>query len=378
MKSSIIKSNWKKSFDFNHSSKINLLDLNHQQMREFLIFLKEEPYRASQIMKWIYHHGCEDFFMMTNLNKKLCYKLNTYSTIHAPNILKEYYSIDGTIKWILEVSHQQKIEMVYIPTNNRATLCISSQVGCPVGCNFCYTAQQGFNRNLSVSEIIGQVWRANKILKKKVSQSKNFRIINNIVLMGMGEPLLNLVNVVPAIEIMLDNFGFALSKRHITISTSGVVPALKQLEEKIDIGLAISLHAPNDKLRNLIMPINKRYNITSLLAAAYSYFIQSHANYGGITIEYVMIDQLNDRIEHAHELAILLKKIPCKINLIPWNTYPNSCYKRSLSKNIEAFSKILVSYGFLTFIRNTRGDDINAACGQLSGQVIHHSTIQNS
>lgn len=366
----------KQSLDFNSSRKINLLDLNRQQMREFFIFLEEQPYRADQVMKWIYHHGYEDFYLMTNLNKKLCNKLNTYSIIHAPNIIKEYCSTDGTIKWILRVSKEQKIEMVYIPTNySRATLCISSQVGCPVGCSFCYTAQQGFNRNLSVSEIIGQVWIANKILKKRYKVTEG-RIINNIVLMGMGEPLLNLSNVVPAIEIMLDDFGFALSKRHITISTSGVVPAIKQLGEKIDVGLAISLHAPNDKLRDIIMPINKRYNITSLLAAAYSYLMKSHANYGGITIEYLMIDNLNDSMEHAHELASILKEIPCKINLIPWNTYPNSFYKRSLSKNIESFYKVLVSYGFFSFIRHTRGDDISAACGQLSGQIIP-CTIKN-
>ncbi|WWO97426.1 MAG: 23S rRNA (adenine(2503)-C(2))-methyltransferase RlmN [Candidatus Dasytiphilus stammeri] len=365
-----------KSKNFNFSSKINLLDLNRHQMRDFFVFLEEQPYRADQVMKWIYHHDCEDFYLMTNLNKKLCDKLNAHSKIHAPNIIKEYCSTDGTIKWILTVSNQQKIEMVYIPTNySRATLCISSQVGCPVGCSFCYTAQQGFYRNLSVSEIIGQVWMANKILKKryKVTEGKKSRIINNIVLMGMGEPLLNLSNVVPAIEIMLDDLGFALSKRHITISTSGVVPAIKQLAAKIDVGLAISLHAPNDKLRDMIMPINKKYNITSLLAAASSYLKKSHANYGGITIEYLMIDNLNDRIEHAHELANLLKEIPCKINLIPWNTYPNSFYKRSLSKNIELFSKVLVSYGFFIFIRHTRGDDISAACGQLSGQIIPHT-----
>ncbi|WWO98789.1 MAG: 23S rRNA (adenine(2503)-C(2))-methyltransferase RlmN [Candidatus Dasytiphilus stammeri] len=365
-----------KSWFFNPSSKINLLDLNRQQMRDFFRFLKEEPYRADQVMKWIYHYGCENFYLMTNLNKTLCDKLNVYSKIQAPNLIREYCSTDGTIKWIFKVYDQQKIETVYIPSNNyRSTLCISSQVGCSVGCNFCYTAQQGFNRNLSVSEIIGQVWMANKILKNRYKIcGKKFRNISNIVLMGMGEPLLNLLNVVPAIEIMLDDLGFGLSKRHITISTSGVVPAIQQLGEKIDVGLAISLHAPNDKLRDLLMPINKRYNIASLLAAAYNYGIKSHANYGGITIEYVMIDKLNDRIEHAHELANCLKKIPCKINLIPWNSYPNSYYKRSLYKQIESFYKVLISYGFFAFIRQTRGDDISAACGQLSGKVIDRTT----
>ncbi|WWO99816.1 MAG: 23S rRNA (adenine(2503)-C(2))-methyltransferase RlmN [Candidatus Dasytiphilus stammeri] len=369
----------KTSLYLNSPSKTNLLNLNREQMRDFFIFLEEKPYRADQVMKWIYHHGCENFYLMTNLNKKLCDKLNTYSSINAPNVVREYCSKDGTIKWILRVYNQQNIEMVYIPTNNyRATLCISSQVGCPVGCNFCYTAQQGFNRNLSVSEIIGQVWMANKIIKNryKITKWKKYPIINNIVLMGMGEPLLNLSNVVPAIEIMLDNFGFALSKRHITISTSGVVPAIKKLGEKMDVGLAISLHAPNDKLRDIIMPINKIYNISSLLAAAYSYLRKSHANYGGITIEYVMIDKFNDHIDHAHELAHILKEIPCKINLIPLNTYPHSFYKRSSSKNIESFYKVLVSYGFFTFIRHIRGDDISAACGQLSGKILHR-TIQN-
>ncbi len=241
-------------------------------------------------------------------------------------------------------------------------------MGCALECKFCSTAQQGFNRNLRVSEIIGQVWRAAKIIG--AAKVTGQRPITNVVMMGMGEPLLNLTNVVPAMEIMLDDFGFGLSKRRVTLSTSGVVPALDKLGDMIDVALAISLHAPNDEIRDEIVPINKKYNIETFLAAVRRYIGKSNANQGRVTIEYVMLDHVNDGTEHAHQLAELLKDTPCKINLIPWNPFPGAPYGRSSNSRIDRFSKVLMSYGFTTIVRKTRGDDIDAACGQLAGDVI--------
>ena len=257
---------------------------------------------------------------------------------------------------------------MYIPEDDRATLCVSSQVGCALECKFCSTAQQGFNRNLKVSEIIGQVWRAAKIIG--AVKTTGVRPITNVVMMGMGEPLLNLTNVVPAMEIMLDDFGFGLSKRRVTLSTSGVVPALDKLGDMIDVALAISLHAPNDTIRDEIVPINKKYNIATFLESVRGYISKSNANQGRVTIEYVMLDHVNDGTEHAHELAALLKDTPCKINLIPWNPFPGAPYGRSSNSRIDRFCKVLMSYGFTTIVRKTRGDDIDAACGQLAGDVI--------
>ena len=276
-------------------------------------------------------------------------------------------STDGTIKWAIAVG-DQRVETVYIPEEDRATLCVSSQVGCALECKFCSTAQQGFNRNLRVSEIIGQVWRAAKIVG--AVKTTGVRPITNVVMMGMGEPLLNLNNVVPAMEIMLDDFGFGLSKRRVTLSTSGVVPALDKLGDMIDVALAISLHAPNDTIRDEIVPINKKYNIETFLNSVRGYISKSNANQGRVTIEYVMLDHVNDGTEHAHELAALLKDTPCKINLIPWNPFPGAPYGRSSNSRIDRFSKVLMEYGFTTIVRKTRGDDIDAACGQLAGDVI--------
>ncbi|UDG79405.1 Dual-specificity RNA methyltransferase RlmN [Candidatus Ecksteinia adelgidicola] len=348
-------------------NKINLLDLNHQKMRKFFIQINEPPFHADQVMKWIYHYCCDDFDQMTNINKTLRKKLKNIATIQAPEISEEQCSIDGTIKWIMKVSNQ-KIETVYIPDKNRTTLCISSQIGCSLDCSFCLTGKQGFNRNLYVSEIIGQVWRAVKIMGTKKNTGQ--RLITNIVMMGMGEPLLNLKNVVPAIEIMINNFGFNLSKRHITISTSGIVPALDKLGDLIDVVLAISLHASNDKIRSKIMPINNKYNIKNILDSAKKYLQKSKANKKRITIEYIMLNNINDSIDNAHELAQILKYLPCKINLIPWNPFRESQYYCSSNSQIDCFSKILIKYGFITIIRRIRGDDINAACGQLTGEVI--------
>ena len=350
-----------------NTKKINLMDLTRQQMREFFAELGEKPFRADQLVKWIYHFGEDNFDNMTNINKKLREKLKAVAEIKAPEVAVEQRSADGTIKWAMQVGEQQ-VETVYIPEADRATLCVSSQVGCALACTFCSTAQQGFNRNLTVSEIIGQVWRASKIIG-------NFGVtgvgpITNVVMMGMGEPLLNVANVVPAMEIMLDDFAYGLSKRRVTLSTSGVVPALDMLREKIDVALAISLHAPNDELRDEIMPINKKYNIKMLMDSVHRYLEVSNANHGKVTIEYVLLDHVNDGTEHAHQLAQVLKNTPCKINLIPWNPFPEAPYGKSSNSRVDRFQKTLMEYGFTVIVRKTRGDDIDAACGQLAGDVI--------
>lgn len=350
-----------------NTKKINLMDLTRQQMREFFAELGEKPFRADQLVKWIYHIGEDNFDNMTNINKKLREKLKAVAEIKAPEVAVEQRSADGTIKWAMQVGEQQ-VETVYIPEADRATLCVSSQVGCALACTFCSTAQQGFNRNLTVSEIIGQVWRASKIIGN--FGVTGVRPITNVVMMGMGEPLLNVANVVPAMEIMLDDFAYGLSKRRVTLSTSGVVPALDMLRDKIDVALAISLHAPNDELRDEIMPINKKYNIKMLMDSVHRYLEVSNANHGKVTIEYVLLDHVNDGTEHAHQLAQVLKNTPCKINLIPWNPFPEAPYGKSSNSRVDRFQKTLMEYGFTVIVRKTRGDDIDAACGQLAGDVI--------
>ncbi|CBJ82135.1 putative pyruvate formate lyase activating enzyme 2 [Xenorhabdus bovienii str. Jollieti] len=349
------------------NGKINLLDLNRKQMRQFFIDMGEKPFRADQVMKWMYHYCYDDFEQMTDINKVLRMKLQQVAEIKAPEVAEEQRSADGTIKWAITVGDQQ-VETVYIPEDERATLCVSSQVGCALECKFCSTAQQGFNRNLRVSEIIGQVWRAAKIIGSLKSSGR--RPITNVVMMGMGEPLLNLNNVVPAMEIMMDDFGFGLSKRRVTLSTSGVVPALDKLGDMVDVALAISLHAPTDDVRDEIVPINRKYNIEEFLAGVRRYLAKSNANQGRVTVEYVMLDHVNDSVEQAHQLAECLKDTPSKINLIPWNPFPGAPYGRSSNSRIDRFSKVLMEYGFTTIVRKTRGDDIDAACGQLAGDVI--------
>ena len=351
----------------NVAKKVNLMNLTRAQMREFFAELGEKPFRADQLVKWIYHFGEDNFDNMTNLNKKLREKLKSVAEIKAPEVAVEQRSADGTIKWAMQVGDQQ-VETVYIPEADRATLCVSSQVGCALACTFCSTAQQGFNRNLTVSEIIGQVWRASKIIGN--FGVTGVRPITNVVMMGMGEPLLNVANVVPAMEIMLDDFAYGLSKRRVTLSTSGVVPALDNLSKMIDVALAISLHAPNDELRDEIVPLNKKYNIKTLIDSVNRYLSVSNANHGKVTIEYVMLDHINDHVEHAHQLAEVLKNTPCKINLIPWNPFPEAPYAKSSNTRIDRFQKTLMEYGLTVIVRKTRGDDIDAACGQLAGDVI--------
>ncbi len=352
-------------------TKTNLLDLDRDAMRAFFVELGEKPFRADQIMKWIYHSGCDDFDQMSNVNKALRERLKAIAEIRAPEISREQRSADGTIKWALQVGDQE-VETVYIPEADRATLCVSSQVGCALACTFCSTAQQGFNRNLKVSEIIGQVWRAAKVVGGK-------RPITNVVMMGMGEPLLNLANVVPAMSLMMDDFGFGISKRRVTLSTSGVVPALDMLGDQIDVALAISLHAPNDKLRSEIMPINDKYNIEAFLAGVRRYLAKSNANGGRVTVEYVLLDHINDDMQHAHELAQVLKDTPCKVNLIPFNPFPGNPFGKPSNSRIDRFSKVLMEYGLTVIVRKTRGDDIDAACGQLVGEVIDRTkrTMKN-
>lgn len=351
----------------NASEKVNLLNLDHQGLREYFASIGEKPFRADQIMKWMYHFGYDDFEQMTNLNKKLREKLQRNCEIVAPEISQKQVSKDGTIKYALVLEGGQEIEAVWIPEKERATLCVSSQVGCALECSFCSTAQQGFNRNLSMSEIIGQVWRvANDIGATRIAGK---RPITNIVMMGMGEPLLNMKNLIPALDTMLNDLGYGLSKRRVTVSTSGVVPALDMLKEKIDCALAISVHAPDNALRDILVPINKKYPLEEFLAASRRYIDGSKAN-KQVTIEYVLIDHVNDSTDQAHALAKVLEGTPSKINLIPFNPYPGSPYKRPSNSRIDRFDKVLQTYGLTVITRRPRGDDIDAACGQLAGDVL--------
>lgn len=348
-------------------NKINLLDLDRDGLKAFIAELGEKPFRADQVMKWIYHFGSEDFESMTNINKVLRAKLAEKSYILAPEIKAEYRSGDGTIKWALDAGDGQLIETVYIPDGDRATLCVSTQVGCAVNCAFCATGAQGFNRNLSTSEIIGQVWRAASVIG--FTPNPKYRAIDNVVLMGMGEPLFNFDNTVRAMKIMLDDFGFGLSKRRVTISTAGVVPGIDRLGDSIDVALAISLHAPDDELRSRLIPLNERYKIADILAAVKRYVDKSNANSGRVTIEYILLAGVNDRPEHARALAKLLANTPCKINLIPFNPHEKSDFVKPSPADVDRFYRILLDYGYTVVTRKTRGDDIKAACGQLAGEV---------
>lgn len=355
------------------SEKINLLNMDPAALLSFFSEIGEKSFRVYQVMHWIYQEYCDDFDKMTNLSKILRKKLNHIAEIKAPMIKNEQISIDGTIKWVMQVGNQY-IETVYIPNKLRATLCISSQVGCTLGCSFCGTAQQGFNRNLKVSEIIGQVWRVGKLIvfknNKYITKNSYMIPITHVVFMGMGEPLLNLVNVVSSIKIMLNNFGFKLSKYHIILSTAGVVPGIDKLKDMIDVKLAISLHAPNDTIRNRIMPINQKYNISCLFKSVLRYLKNTTANHNRVMIEYILLDKINNTVEHAYELSRLLMKIPCKVNLIPWNFIPSIQYTCSTNIQIYAFQKVLLKYGISTTVRKVRGIDISAACGQLTGKII--------
>jgi 23S rRNA (adenine2503-C2)-methyltransferase len=348
--------------------KINLLDLTRDGLCTFFNEMGEKPFRAEQIMKWIYQQGVADFEQMTNLNKALRTKLQAKCEIKAPEIAYQQNASDGTIKFALKLEGGQEVETVWIPDGDRATLCVSSQVGCALECTFCSTAQQGFNRNLKVSEIIGQVWRVATTIGLNNDTAK--RPITNVVMMGMGEPLLNVKNVVPAMELMLDDLAFGLSKRRVTLSTSGVVPALDMLGDQIDVALAISIHAPDNALRDVLVPVNKKYPIEVFLASVRRYLTKSNANQGKVTVEYVMLNGVNDSTDQAHALAKVMADTPCKINLIPFNPYPGSPYTCSSNSRIDRFAKVLMEYGLIVVVRRTRGDDIDAACGQLVGEVV--------
>ncbi|MCH8537907.1 MAG: bifunctional tRNA (adenosine(37)-C2)-methyltransferase TrmG/ribosomal RNA large subunit methyltransferase RlmN [Alkalimonas sp.] len=349
------------------ADKINLLNFTRPQMKAFFADMGEKPFRADQVMKWVYHYCVDDFDQMTNINKVLREKLKQRCEIRAPEIASQQESLDGTIKFVMRLDGGQEVETVWIPEKDRRTLCVSSQVGCALDCSFCSTAQQGFNRNLTVAEIIGQVWRVSKIIGSFGDTGE--KPVTNVVMMGMGEPLLNMNHVIPAMELMMEDFGFGLSKRRVTLSTSGVVPALDAMLGKIDVALAISLHAPNNELRSELVPVNKKYPMEDFLASSKRYVEWSKAN-DKVTIEYVMLEGINDSMEQAHELAHALRDTPAKINLIPFNPYPGSPYLRSSNSRIDRFNKVLQEHGFTVMVRKTRGDDIDAACGQLVGDVV--------
>tara|TARA_Y100001970_G_scaffold288855_1_gene417427 strand:- start:99106 stop:100233 length:1128 start_codon:yes stop_codon:yes gene_type:complete len=345
---------------------VNLLSLNQKDLEDFFVSIEEKPFRAMQVIKWIHQRGISDFSQMTNLSKALREKLKNNCVIKAPEVIYEKTSEDGTRKWVISVGDKDLIEMVLIPEKNRATLCVSSQVGCAVDCSFCATGKQGFSRNLNLDEIIGQVWVASNSFG--VPRSPETRPITNVVMMGMGEPLLNFEPVVDAMNLMMNDNAYGLSKRKVTLSTSGIVPRIDDLGKVTDVALTISLHAPNDELRNKLVPINKKYPIKDLIDAVKRY-VEGCSDKRVTTIEYILIEDVNDSLELANELCELLTQIDCKINLIPFNTFSESKYKRPSGNRVKRFQKYLQDKGYVTTIRSTRGDDIMAACGQLVGQV---------
>lgn len=343
---------------------INLLDFDQEKLSVFFAESGEKPFRAKQLLRWMHQFGESDFSRMSDLSKALREKLGGLAVVEPPRLMQEQISDDGTRKWLLDVGAGQGVETVFIPEGDRGTLCVSSQVGCALDCSFCSTGKQGFNRNLSVAEIIGQLWWANKALG---CTPRNERVISNVVLMGMGEPLLNFDNTMTALHLMLDDNAYGLSRRRVTVSTSGIVPAMDRLREQCPVALAVSLHAPNDALRDILVPINKKYPLSELMAACRRYVVDAPRDF--ITFEYVMLDGVNDSPAHARELVALTRDVPCKFNLIPFNPFPDSEYKRSPADVIRRFGAILIEAGRVVTTRKTRGDDIDAACGQLAGKV---------
>ncbi|WP_230460261.1 23S rRNA (adenine(2503)-C(2))-methyltransferase RlmN [Sansalvadorimonas verongulae] len=348
--------------------KVNLLGLTKDKLASFFKDIGEKPFRAQQVMKWIHHFGVDDFDAMTNVSKALRARLKEVAEVRAPEVVSYDVSADGTRKWVVRVASGSCVETVYIPDGNRGTLCVSSQAGCALDCSFCSTGKQGFNSDLTVAEIIGQVWLAVKSFG--FSTNSEERSVTNVVMMGMGEPLLNFENVIDSMELIMDDFGYGLSKRRVTLSTSGVVPNLRKMIGRTDVSLAVSLHAPNDELRNVLVPINKKYNLKELLAAIDEYMTSLPDNSRVVTIEYTLMAAVNDQPEHATQLIRLLKDVPCKINLIPFNPFPHSGYERPSNNAIRRFQVALMDAGFNTTVRKTRGDDIDAACGQLVGSVM--------
>lgn len=348
--------------------KINLLDLDDEGIRAWCASIGQKPFRATQLARWIHRYCCDDFDAMTNLAKEFRARLKDLAYIKAPSIIREHKSADGTRKWLFDVGNGNAVEAVFIPEDDRGTLCISTQAGCAMGCLFCSTGKQGFNRNLTTGEIVGQLWTAERELRREAGiTDPNDRVISNVVLMGMGEPLQNLDNVIPALRIFLDDNGYGLSRRRVTVSTSGLVRQMDKLGEAVPVALAVSLHAPDDALRDKLMPVNKKHPLEELLAACRRYLKVAPRDF--ITFEYLLLGGINDAPEQARALVKLVKTVPCKFNLIPFNPFPDSDLKQPEREKVLAFAKILNDAGIVTTVRKTRGDDIAAACGQLAGEV---------
>jgi len=368
------------------TQRINRLGLPREELTAFVAQLGSQPFRARQLMNWMYKRGSGSFAEMTDLARDFRARLALAAEVRAPEIAAVQRSGDGTRKWLLRADAAQAFEMVFIPEPDRGTLCLSSQVGCALDCSFCATAQQGYNRNLTTAEIVGQVWLAARELEREERESlaagtpatgaspPGERHVTNVVLMGMGEPLANFRNVVPALQILLDDFGFDLSRRRVTLSTSGLVPQIYRLAEETNVALAVSLHAPDDALRNELVPINRKHPIAELLAACWHYLDEQNGR--SVTFEYVMLDGVNDSPAQARALSRLLKGHPAKVNLIPFNPFPGTRYRRSPAAVIQRFRDELLQRGVLATTRRTRGDDIDAACGQLAGRVIDRTTVR--
>ncbi len=346
------------------AGKTNLLGLSPEALKTFFAGIGEKPFRASQILQWVHRYGMDDFEAMSNLSKALRVRLGEVAEIRGPEIALDQVAADGTRKWLLRLADGNCIETVYIPEAERGTLCVSSQVGCTLNCAFCATGHQGFNRNLEIDEIIGQLWVANRLLGQDPNGE---RVVTNVVMMGMGEPLLNFDNVIAAMKLMLDDNAYGLSKRRVTLSTAGMVPMLDRLRAECPVSLAVSLHAPDDTLRNELVPLNRKYPIAMLLEACKRYVEGDSRR--RVTFEYIMLAGVNDSVAHARQLVKLLEGVPAKVNLIPYNPFPQGRYQRSDGATIDRFREILTRANLTTITRKTRGDDIDAACGQLAGRI---------
>ena len=350
------------------SERVNLLDFDLEGIRSWCAEHGEKPFRATQLARWIHRFCVDDFDAMTNLAKSFRAKLKNLAYIKAPEVITERRSADGTRKWLFDVGNGNAVETVFIPEDDRGTLCVSTQAGCAMGCLFCSTGKQGFNRNLKTSEIIGQLWHAEKTLREDLGVTDPAdRVISNVVLMGMGEPLQNLDNVVAALKLMLDDNGYGLSRRRVTVSTCGLTLQMDKLAAAVPVALAVSLHAPTDELRDQIMPINKKHPLADLMTACKRYLAHAPRDY--ITFEYILLGGVNDRLEHAKALVKLVKGVSCKFNLIPFNPFPDSDLRKPDPADVKAFQDYLIGQGIVTTVRKTRGDDIDAACGQLAGNI---------
>ncbi len=353
-------------------SRVNLLGLDSQGLARWCESQGERPFRARQLLRWVHQRGKSDFAAMTDLARSLRERLTERAVVEPPKVLRDHLSADGTRKWLLDVGGGDAVEMVYIPEASRGTLCISTQAGCAVNCRFCSTGKQGFSRNLRIDEVVGQLWWAERALAR--SHPDLERAVSNVVFMGMGEPLQNYAVTVTALRLMLDDNAYGLSRRRVTVSTSGVVPMIDRLRDDCPVALAVSLHAPDDRLRDELVPLNRKYPLAELMQACRRYLERAPRDF--ITFEYVMLDGINDRDEHARALIGLTRDVPCKFNLIPFNPFPASGLHRSPAARIRAFAQILIGAGLVTTVRRTRGDDIDAACGQLAGEVLDRTRLE--